>query len=72
VSLGEYVPVIRAIIVLSKNSPLNVHSEDEGTFIPRIVRIHSPTGITSRSEILSTFLHEIYKHPTVLLYFDYE
>ena len=51
-SLSDYVPAIRAIIVLSKNSPLNVHSEDEGTFIPRIVRIYSPTGITSRAEVI--------------------
>jgi len=57
VSLGEYLPAIQAIVVPSKSSPLNVYSEEGGTFIPRIVIIYSPTDITSCSEILKTFLY---------------
>jgi hypothetical protein len=56
VSLSEYLPVMRAFVVPSNNSPSNVYPEDEGTFIPRIIRNYSPTDITSLSEILENFL----------------
>jgi hypothetical protein len=51
VSLSEYLPAVRAIVVPSNNPPSNVYPEEEGTFIPRIVRNYSPTDITSLSEM---------------------
>jgi hypothetical protein len=51
VSLGEYLPAMRAIVVPSRNAPSNVYPEDDGNFNPLIVRNYSPTDITSRSEI---------------------